>query len=86
MKQLRSTLHQAAVEAFGGGTLVVRTALHQAAVEASGVWMFMGCTLHRSAVEGSGGGWKTIVSGCATMVSDPAVYMQYLGMFVCFAK
>ena len=36
MTQLDSTLHQAAVEASGGGTSVDRTALHQAAVEASG--------------------------------------------------
>ena len=34
--QVESTLHQAAVEAFGGGTSVDRTALHKAAVEASG--------------------------------------------------
>ena len=33
MKQLESTLHQAAVEASGGGTSVDRAALHQAAVE-----------------------------------------------------
>ena len=38
------------------------------------------------AVEGSGGGWKTMDSGCATMVCDPAVYMQYLGKLVCLAK
>ena len=36
MNHLNSTLHQAAVEASGGGTFVDRKAFHQAAVETSG--------------------------------------------------